>query len=248
MRVKAPSERADPETVRRGLWTLCALSRKPLRTPVVSDQLGRLYNKEAVVLYLLQRSELPAEDPQHAVAHHLRGLKDVTQLNLEPNQSYRPPSPSRAEPESESVPFMCPLNRRPMNGVVRFVYLAPCGCVMSESGLRAVAAGPKGKNNTESSAVDTLPCPICGVDFVPTGLVQRAADRADEHVRLLNPSPAEQEVLRKHMDESRARIAARKRKSKKSNSDPRLEPKLKRPSVRAQHDLAKADHVDPPDV
>ena len=34
-------------------WSTCALSHQPLRLPVVSDALGTLYNKDAVIDYLL---------------------------------------------------------------------------------------------------------------------------------------------------------------------------------------------------
>lgn len=37
-------------------WTTCTLSKEPLREPVVGDALGRLYNKEAITEWLVQRA------------------------------------------------------------------------------------------------------------------------------------------------------------------------------------------------
>lgn len=39
---------------RKARWLLCSLSKKPLKQPVVADGLGRMYNKEALVDWLIQ--------------------------------------------------------------------------------------------------------------------------------------------------------------------------------------------------
>ncbi|GME38797.1 hypothetical protein GTA08_BOTSDO05200 [Neofusicoccum parvum] len=72
-------------------WSTDPLSNKPLARPVVSDALGRLYNKDALLEHLL-----PAADPDDATAaqrkadaeaHVLRGavrsLKDVVEVRFE---------------------------------------------------------------------------------------------------------------------------------------------------------------------
>jgi hypothetical protein len=51
------------------LWLSCALSREPLRVPVVSDGLGRLFNRESV-LELLVSGKTP--DPSFA---NIKSLK-----------------------------------------------------------------------------------------------------------------------------------------------------------------------------
>jgi hypothetical protein len=35
------------------LWLSCAMSREPLRSPVVSDGLGRLFNRESLLEFLV---------------------------------------------------------------------------------------------------------------------------------------------------------------------------------------------------
>lgn len=36
-------------------WHLCSLSNEPLRPPIVTCQLGNLYNKDSVIKYLLSK-------------------------------------------------------------------------------------------------------------------------------------------------------------------------------------------------
>ncbi|KAL9937324.1 hypothetical protein V8E36_003733 [Tilletia maclaganii] len=155
----------DPALVLRALWTLCALSRLPLSKPIVSDPTGRIYNKEAVVKFLLARADPNAElDPlDEAVAGHLKGLKDMKELSLEPNPAFRrKASPTGADDRHASsaassstvaaalpamadstgpFPFVCALTQKELNGKSRFVFLRSCGCVLAETGLRTVAGG-----------------------------------------------------------------------------------------------------------
>lgn len=153
----ASGSKVDQVVLARVKATTCALSHQSLRHPVVSDALGRLYNKDAVVKYLLKRAEDSGgvaaavgngngANSDDVVAGHLRGLKDVRSLKLESNPKLSNHRESHFkdgqgvghDDEEAPAPFVCPLTTREMNGKHRFVYLVPCGCVMSEMGLRAV--------------------------------------------------------------------------------------------------------------
>lgn len=93
-------------------------------------------------------------------------------------------------PSESAARFMCPLTAKPLNGKSRFIYLTTCGCVMSESGLKATIgegkarkqAGLKRKADAKSSTaspdvvavststsdvedVETSSCPVCGKAF-----------------------------------------------------------------------------------
>jgi len=72
----------DKECANSTYWRLCGLSEEGLRPPIVACALGRLYNKEAVLNFLLSRDEYPPE--KAATVSHIRSLKDVVQLNLTP--------------------------------------------------------------------------------------------------------------------------------------------------------------------
>lgn len=65
----------DPEELRHSAWTLCRLSKRPLRKPILLDRLGLLYNKEGVLEYLLRRNSKEATDVENDVAGHIKNLK-----------------------------------------------------------------------------------------------------------------------------------------------------------------------------
>ncbi|CAD6944423.1 unnamed protein product [Tilletia controversa] len=188
----ASSAAQDPALLLRALWTLCALSRTSLSKPIVSDAMGRLYNKEAVVRFLLGRADPGAErDPvDEAVAGHLKGLKDLRELTLEPNPAYRrrgSPSSSSSSADAAAAaaaadeatgpfPFVCALTQKELNGKMRFVYLRSCGCVLAESGLRTVAAAGSSSAPISASALTAVKreegvklkqhdCPLCSKPF-----------------------------------------------------------------------------------
>ncbi len=107
VRTKASVQKVDASLLRQSLWTVCRLSREPLQAPVVSDALGRLYNKDAVIQHLLQRHQSePTTDP----IPHIRGLRDTTDLNLTTNTLYRPASAGQSE--QHSVYRSCARSRR----------------------------------------------------------------------------------------------------------------------------------------
>ena len=53
----------------------------------VSCELGRLYNKDAILHFLLDRGKQP-EETQRRLAH-IKRMKDVVELQLSPNPSHR---------------------------------------------------------------------------------------------------------------------------------------------------------------
>jgi hypothetical protein len=59
VKTKKKEERADPAELTRVKWALCSLSKEPLAPPIVACATGQLFNKEAVIMHLLQKS-LPA--------------------------------------------------------------------------------------------------------------------------------------------------------------------------------------------
>lgn len=217
VRTKASTEKVDPELLRQSLWTVCALSREPLQVPVASDPLGRLYNKDAVVQHLLQRHQQDSGpsnigDP----IPHIRGLRDITELNLTHNTLYRPPSPTSSSVERSAYPFMCPLSSKQMDGKQRFVYIATCGCAMSATGLRATVAA---STASDASRPDDRPCPVCGKMFSAAGLTKGKQVEAGGCVVTLNPNATEEHEMREAMLRARAEQAAARKKAKARTAD-----------------------------
>lgn len=82
-----------------------------------------------------------------------------------------------------------------MSGSLPFVYLAPCGCVFSSAGLKAVSTPPEEKDKDKAegvtaSAPEKEPCPQCAKKFVN----KTAAVGGD--VRTINPDPEEAQLMR----------------------------------------------------
>ncbi|GBE89150.1 Rtf2 RING-finger-domain-containing protein [Sparassis latifolia] len=217
VRSKPKAEQADKANQSRARWFFCALSKRPLQDPIVSCALGKLYNKDSILEYLLDRT---AYGDGEEICGHIRSLKDVKTLKLTPNAALAPgsdPSPTRA-------PFVCPLNFKEMNGAQPFVYLASCGCVFSHAGLKAVSGnttppridgtrdGEKGKEKNEKEAAqdDTGKqfdvCPQCATKY----------DRAEDVV-LLNPAPEEEVKMREAMERRRAAEPAKMKKKRKAH-------------------------------
>ena len=101
---------------------------------------------------------------------------------------------------------MCPLTQRALNGKFRVVCLWPCGCVLSESGVRETTGVSK------SSAAPTSPCPVCNVPFAHAALVEPHAPAVDSDVVWVNPPAEEQAALREQL------AAQKKTKRKKADA------------------------------
>ena len=112
-------------------WSTCALSHEPLDEPVVSDALGTLYNKAAVLDHLLaegqrdqamSREEL--EQKKEAFKDRLRSLKDVVEV--------------RFHTDTESGKWTCPVTNKTLGPGTKAIYLVPCGHAFAESLIATV--------------------------------------------------------------------------------------------------------------
>ena len=64
-----PLPKAGKDVALMARWRHCAISSQRLRQPVVACGVGKLYNKEAVIEALLDRSKMPED------AAHIKSLK-----------------------------------------------------------------------------------------------------------------------------------------------------------------------------
>lgn len=188
--VKGPKkvEKVDKNAELAAKWKYCALSQEKLKRPIVACDLGRLYNKDAIIEYLLDKS---AERPNTEVVAHVRGIKDVKELNLTDNPAWegeRRNIKGDCYEDMHCAMFICPVVGLEMNGKHKFFYLQTCGCVFSERALKEVK---------------TEICHKCGDPFQEDDLV------------VLNGTKEEVEKLQKAMEERRSKAKTAK-KSKKS--------------------------------
>ncbi|KAK9813469.1 hypothetical protein WJX73_000679 [Symbiochloris irregularis] len=128
-------QKTNPAEARLALWTQCRLSGERLRPPCCADELGSLFNKDAVVEALVTKA-MPKG------LGHITSLKHLINLQLTPTT--HPQTASRdavaAGAASTTPPneadFCCPVTGTQMNGMASFVVLQPSGLVVSERALK----------------------------------------------------------------------------------------------------------------
>ncbi|GES78332.1 DUF602-domain-containing protein [Rhizophagus clarus] len=184
---KQKEVRPDQNAMKIATWFYCALSKKPLQDPVVACALGKLYNKDAIIEYLLNKNAYGDGD---IICSHISSMKDIKPLKLAANPAFKETNGASIAHFDQGMVsrFVCPITLKEMNGKLKFVYLNTCGCVFSEQGLKEVPSST---------------CIQCGKSF------------KQDNIITLNPSPAEQEKLKIALEEKKTK--AKEKKEKKKN-------------------------------
>ena len=115
-------------------WATCALSHEPLTNPVVSDGIGTLYNKTAVLDHLLALSQTNIDKEMlvkqgTAFKDRIRSLKDVVEVKFE-KESGNP---------SGATKWVCPITNRSLGPGTKAIYLVPCGHAFAESVVKEMS-------------------------------------------------------------------------------------------------------------
>ena len=153
-------------------WSTCALSHEPLALPVVSDALGTLYNKDAVLNHLLtgaQEDKQGLEAKGEAFKDRLRSLRDVVEVKFQLQDGE----------EKASVPkqtWVCPITGKALGPGVKAVYLVPCGHAFVESAIKEMGGEYCLQCNEKYSPNDILP-------ILPTSQAEK--DRLEQRIQRL---------------------------------------------------------------
>ncbi|XP_044519771.1 replication termination factor 2 [Gracilinanus agilis] len=190
--VKGPKkvEKVDKNAELVAQWNYCTLSQEILRRPIVACELGRLYNKDAVIEFLLDKSN---EKALGQAASHIKSIKNVTELKLSDNPAWSGDKGNTKGDKYDDLQrarFICPVVGLEMNGRHRFCFLRCCGCVFSERALKEIKAEV---------------CHTCGVPF------------QEDDVIVLNGNKEDVDVLKKRLEDRRLKMKLEK-KSKKSKA------------------------------
>jgi hypothetical protein len=98
-----------------------------------------LYNKTALIEALLNKASRPLDER----FSHVRSLKDVLAVHLQPNASRGEGAVTAAagaeDSAMEQAPFQCPVTKLPFNGRHPFFAVRPTGHVVSERALAMTA-------------------------------------------------------------------------------------------------------------
>lgn len=108
-------------------WTTCPLSHKDLVRPIVSDSVGNLYNKDAVLKFLLPGDEVEGisskADCEEFLQGRIKSLRDVVELKFE-------------NEDSPGEHWVCPVTNKRLGPNVKSVYIVPCGHAFSDEAIR----------------------------------------------------------------------------------------------------------------
>lgn len=152
VRTKKKKEELSKDVKNAAKWKHCHLSQEQLRKPIVVDLLGYLYNKEALLEYLLDRSKFESGPD------YIKSLKDVKELNLTDNPSFSYDVSKQADDKSM---FICPITGLEMNGVYRFFFLHSCGCVFSERAFKTISSSISNGSSSASAVAPEIKCIKC---------------------------------------------------------------------------------------
>jgi len=180
-------EQKDKDMERSAKWTSCTITQQTLTTPIVLCELGRMYSKESMLEYILDRTISDA-------CSHVSSMKQVKELKLTPNPGYSTTQSAECHDQyfdTQRSLYVCPIVGTEMNGKYRFCALWGCGCVLSERALKEV---------------DTDTCHNCGAPFHPDDVIIINPDDDDLEVLQTNM------VARRE----RIKAARKEKKAKKS--------------------------------
>ncbi|KAJ5127391.1 hypothetical protein N7448_008170 [Penicillium atrosanguineum] len=169
---RAPSTAQIKETQREQqehAWTTCPLSHKVLARPIVSDSVGNLYNKDAVLQFLLPGDDgegiSSKSDCEEIICGRIKSLRDVIELHFEVDteRNEHPSDRAHAHRHERREGWICPITAKPLGPAVKSVYLVPCGHVFAEEAIRQL----KGDNclqcnepYTEDNIISILPTKV----------------------------------------------------------------------------------------
>ena len=155
VRTKKKPEQKDKDSERLFQWQHCHLTQETLRRPVVACQLGRLYNKEAILRRLLDKKSGNVEDNGATSADHIKSLKDVRELDLTANPTFSRKNPSVGDGYVDRLvsPWICPVTGLEMNGRFKFVADWRSGRVLSERGHNMMKKGSEDRIGEEDLVV-----------------------------------------------------------------------------------------------
>lgn len=184
VREKKKEIRRDTVAINQNKSKYCAISNSVLQSPLVGCRLGYLYNKEALLSCLINKT-MPK------TFNHIRNLKDVKDLAVCENSN-----------KSSPYPLVCPLSAVEYNGLTRFVFLWSCGCLLSERAL------PKVK-----SVEDDLSCPLCSTKFAESEVVALylTPDEIDEKKQALMVGRVKKPEVKKDANIGVVRVNLEKR-------------------------------------
>eukprot|EP01132_Coremiostelium_polycephalum_P002631 gene2631-3268_t len=196
VKMKKKPEQLDKEQLDHSKWSLCKISQSLLSEPIVIDDLGNLFNKDAVIQSLLE-STIPSS------FSHIKSMKSIYPVHFSPNPAH--------EKNKSVAPWYCPITKIEVGGHHKFNYLKPCGHVLSEKSFKELSSSNNNNSNTSndkehknSSSISS--CFLCSKVF-----------KMDEDIIIINPSEDELSIMKANLQSKKNNNNTKKEKREKKS-------------------------------
>ncbi|RMD41668.1 hypothetical protein DV735_g3430, partial [Chaetothyriales sp. CBS 134920] len=109
-------------------WSQCPVSHTALARPVVSDYAGDLYNKDAIIQFLLPAEVSPVDKAEYDkfIQGRITSLRDVVEVIFE----------TEHDDVAKTDRWICPITSKVLGPSVRAVYIVPCGHAFSHEAIK----------------------------------------------------------------------------------------------------------------
>jgi len=149
-----PSQGTKQE-LKKSSWRTCALTGQQLKEPIVACELGKLYNRDAIIEFLMKEGQFvySQEELKKNGFGHITSLKSVFEVRFTKNPESKGEKSITVEETTSYTPglFVCPVTQLETNGLHPFVALRTCGHAVSEKAITLFAA--------------LSACPICNMTY-----------------------------------------------------------------------------------
>lgn len=170
-------------------WGFCRLTNKQLRLPIVSDYKGHLFNKEAILEWLITPGKEDYSSDQIQKFSHIRKLDDVVGLN-----NIKEKSCSERLEDGGSV-LECEYGEGILGKAAKYVYIVTCGDVLPSSALHMFSNDK---------------CPKCGTPFHTPDVIT-INPSTEEEIKLLEERKKDLDQRNQHHNGSARKKMKRKR-------------------------------------
>ncbi|KAL5337074.1 Rtf2 RING-finger-domain-containing protein [Aspergillus crustosus] len=186
------------------LWTTCPISHKSLLRPIVSDCAGNLYNKDAILKFLIPGEEVEGisskADCEEILAGRVKGLRDVVELKFEVDTEQEG-HPAAGVSSDKKEGWICPVTAKQLGPGVKAVYVVPCGHVFSEEAIRQL----KGDK-----------CLQCNQPYTEENVIPILPTKEEDKQRLITRS---QRLAEQSLTHSLKKAPGSKKRKKNGNGD-----------------------------
>ncbi len=144
------------------LYAIDPLTSTPLSSPIVSDSLGRLFNKASIIEYLLPGesdniSEAKRAEQEHFLQGTVKSLKDIVEVKFEVDEVASEKLRGKVGPGRRAEVWVCPITREELGAGNKAVYLVPCGHAFSAAAVKEVSGECCLQCNEAYAANDVIP-------------------------------------------------------------------------------------------